>query len=440
MRFFVLLLTIAWSGWLCFAATAFSPEQRRLNLQSFEQVWETIRDTHWDPKLGGIDWQSVHDELRPRMESAKTMDEARQVVTSMLDRLHQTHFGIIPGDTYDRIDTHKETSLDGEQENQEEKNEGQTGIDLRILSGHAIVTGEDAGSSAQKAGVHAGWEVVRIGKEDVPPLIARLADSSQHSRMNDLLTSRALRARLNGPINSDVVVQFSDIDGKRISARLTRHVESGEISRFGFLPPMVVRFDARKLPGGVEYIRFNTFLKPDMVVPKFGEAIHDCGRCPGVIVDLRGNPGGLGAMAMGMAGFLISQPDQKLGTMYMRSLPVNFVIFPRPEVYPGRVAFLVDGLTASTSEILAGGLQDLKRARVFGERTAGAALPSRIERLPNGDGFQYAIANYISQSGRTLEGNGVNPDVEIPLDRKALSEGRDPVLEAALKWIAATSE
>jgi carboxyl-terminal processing protease len=118
----------------------------------------------------------------------------------------------------------------------------------------------------------------------------------------------------------------------------------------------------------------------------------------------------------------------------MRTLPIRFVIFPRPEVYSGPVAILVDGFTASTSEIFAGGLQDLKRARIFGERTAGAALPSQIERLPNGDGFQYAMANYISESGLQLEGHGVTPDAVVPLDRKALAEGRDAVVEAALKW------
>ena len=124
--------------------------------------------------------------------------------------------------------------------------------------------------------------------------------------------------------------------------------------------------------------------------------------------------------------------------MYMRTLPLRFIIFPRAEVYSGPVAILVDGFTASTSEIFAGGMQDLKRAHVFGERTAGAALPSHIERLPNGDGFQYAIANYISASGRQLEGNGVIPDVEVALDQAALSEGLDPVLQAALDWLHGT--
>jgi carboxyl-terminal processing protease len=96
---------------------------------------------------------------------------------------------------------------------------------------------------------------------------------------------------------------------------------------------------------------------------------------------------------------------------------------------------LVDGNSASTSEILAGGLKDLGRARVFGTKSAAAALPSIIERLPNGDGFQYAIANYISKGGKPLEGLGVVPDDEVLLTRKALLQGHDSVVDAALEWI-----
>jgi carboxyl-terminal processing protease len=405
------------------ATPTLSTEQRRLNIESFEHIWKTVRDKHWDPKLGGLDWQAVHDELLPRVEAARTMDEAREVERTMLERLHQTHFGIIPNDAYDPGGSDKSESVQGE-----------TGIHLRILSGHAIVWDVDGESAAHEAGVLKGWEIVRIDKTDIPQLIARLENAGTHSRLSELLTSRAIRNRLDGPAGSEVSVEFSDIAGKQMSRKIFRRAESGEMTQFGFLPPMAVRFESRKLQGGEEYIRFNIFLKPDMIVPRFGEAIRDCGHCPGIIIDLRGNPGGIGAMAMGMAGFLISQPDQKLGTMYMRTLPIRFVIFPRPEVYSGPVAILVDGFTASTSEIFAGGLQDLKRARTFGERTAGAALPSQIERLPNGDGFQYAMANYISESGLQLEGHGVTPDVVVPLDRKALAEGRDAVVEAAIKW------
>jgi carboxyl-terminal processing protease len=99
------------------------------------------------------------------------------------------------------------------------------------------------------------------------------------------------------------------------------------------------------------------------------------------------------------------------------------------------LAVLIDGCSASTAEILAGGLKDLHRARLFGTRTAAAALPSVIERLPNGDGFQYAIANYISQGGQPLEGIGAIPDEEVRLTRRGLLEGHDAPLEAALAWI-----
>ena len=95
----------------------------------------------------------------------------------------------------------------------------------------------------------------------------------------------------------------------------------------------------------------------------------------------------------------------------------------------------MDGASASTSEIMAEGLKDLGRARIFGTRTAAAALPSVFEKLPNGDGFQYAIANYISEGGKPLEGLGVTPDVETPITRAALLEGKDPPLDAAVAWI-----
>jgi carboxyl-terminal processing protease len=100
---------------------------------------------------------------------------------------------------------------------------------------------------------------------------------------------------------------------------------------------------------------------------------------------------------------------------------------------------LVDEMSMSTSEILAGGLRDLKRVRIFGTPTPGAALPSHIEKLPSGDRFQFAVANYISAGGDVLEGVGVAPDELVKPDRAALLAGRDPVIEAAVTWINSQS-
>jgi carboxyl-terminal processing protease len=79
-------------------------------------------------------------------------------------------------------------------------------------------------------------------------------------------------------------------------------------------------------------------------------------------------------------------------------------------------------------------MRDIGRARVFGVRTAGAALPSIVVKLPNDDRFQYAVANYISAGGKTLEGDGVVPDEVVVPDRKALLAGKDPILDAAVRW------
>jgi hypothetical protein len=199
----------------------------------------------------------------------------------------------------------------------------------------------------------------------------------------------------------------------------------GKIVSFGNLPESRLVFETRLLPSGTGYIRFNEFLDPVSLMPQIEKAVHDYRNAPGIILDLRGNRGGIGMMAMGIAGFFIPEAGHKLGEMTTRDTTIKFVIFPRAETYTGRLAILVDSGSASTSEILAQGLSDLGRARIFGSLTAGAALPSDIVRLPNGDGFQFAEAAYVSEKGKVLEGSGVTPDVEV----------RENVIETADAWI-----
>ncbi len=209
---------------------------------------------------------------------------------------------------------------------------------------------------------------------------------------------------------------------------------AGKLVEFGNLPPEHVCVEHRKLANGAGYIRLNLFLDPVTVMPEIETAIHEFKDAPAVILDLRNNPGGLGVMAMGVAGWFVSSEGLELGTMRGRDMEMKFEINPRLEAYTGRVAILVNGGSASTTEILAQGLQDLGRARIFGTRTAGAALPSDIIELPDGDRFQYPEANYVSVKGRVLEGNGVRPDVVVRPTVAALLEGRDLVLEAASDW------
>jgi carboxyl-terminal processing protease len=405
-----------------FAVAATLLADHQADLDSFEKVWATIRDKHWQEKPGGLDWNAIHAEFRPRAEKTATTDEMRAVLREMIGRLKQTHFGIVPGSIYALL--------------AENGGAGETGIDLRVLSGVPVVVRVDPGSSAEKAGVKPGWRIVSVDGVELAPLVTKAAaDPAIH----ELQLTRSVAAKLTGQPGAKIRVTFADPADQPVELELALGIERGELSAFGNLPPQHVWIESKRL-GDTGYIRFNIFLDLVRVMSSFQKMVESCKQCGGLILDLRGNPGGIGGMAMGMSGFLISKADQKLGTMYMREATLNFVVNPRLETFDGPVAVLVDGLSASTSEILAGGLKDLGRARIFGTRTAAAALPSQFERLPNGDGFQYAVANYISGGGKPLEGLGVTPDVEVKLTREALAAGHDPVIDAALDWIRSQKE
>jgi carboxyl-terminal processing protease len=150
-----------------------------------------------------------------------------------------------------------------------------------------------------------------------------------------------------------------------------------------------------------------------------------------MIIDLRGNPGGAGGMAMGVAGHVMDEP-KSLGAMRTRDTTLEFKVNPRRstpqgervEPFSGPVAIVVDPLSASTSEIFAGGLQKLGRARVFGRTSAGAALPAQMKSLPSGDALLFAFANFTLPDGSTIEGVGVIADEP----RGAHGFGYDPHL------------
>jgi carboxyl-terminal processing protease len=413
-----------------FCALALTPEQRQKNIDSFEYVWTTVRDKHYDPKLGGLNWQAVHDELRPALDKADSMDQVRAVMSDMLSRLHQTHFGIIPADLYSEVDANGKREESGEQ--------GSIGFDVRVVGSQVLVTFVEPGTPADKAGVRPGWEVRKIGAQDVPAIIAKLDQKFKDSSLRQIVERRTVMSRLDANADKDVSIEFLDGASKSVTRTVKHATPRGELTHFGYLWPSYVWIETGRVKtsrAAIGYARFNMFLDPPRVMGAFGDSVQSCLACDGFIVDLRGNPGGLGAMAMGMAGWFIETPGRRLGTLYLRENKLNFVVNPRASVFTGPVAILVDDASASTSEIFAGGLKDLKRARIFGTHTASAALPSVIEKLPNGDGFQFAIANYLSEGGQPLEGLGVIPDVEAPPTRDALLHGKDPAQDAAVQWI-----
>jgi carboxyl-terminal processing protease len=399
--------------------------ERGQAMASFEQVWTVIRDTHWQDAPGGLDWDAIRREFEPRIAASSNVDEVRELLSEMLGRLDQSHFGIIPQLVYDDLDPAR-------------GGQHVTGIDVRMLGEEAVVTEVVPGSPAEAAGVRPGWVLLALGSREIEAMMGPLQEIARQRGLRlDLVLTSSLRQRLSGAANSSVALSFLDQNGEVVDLEVPTVPPRGALVGFGNLPPMAVWYEDRRY-GDVTYVRFSAFLDVPRIMPSFERSVRDCDPCAGIIIDLRGNPGGIAAMAMGMTGFLTSEPGLELGTMHMRDVELRFAVNPRRDPFEGPVAVLIDSSSASTAEIFAGGLQDLGRARIFGTTSAGAALPSVIERLPNGDGFQHAIANYVSAGGQELEGRGVRPDEIVELDRRALLNAADPVLDAALGWIEAT--
>src|SRR6478609_5104305 len=118
------------------AATTVWAQARPVDVASFDQIWTTIRDTHWQKPPAGLDWDAIRAEYRPQVEKAANPDDARAVMQNMLRRLKQTHFGIVPRTIYSSLST-AEGAAD------EPEGAATPGIELRVLDGLAVVTRVD---------------------------------------------------------------------------------------------------------------------------------------------------------------------------------------------------------------------------------------------------------------------------------------------------------
>ena len=412
-----------------------SDARRAEHVESFEYVWNSIRNKHWDPDLNGVDWDQAREDLLPRVENATTDGEARAAMNELLARLGQSHFGIIPSSAYEDL---AEVS-DVDHGDEGSGGEGWAGIDARLIGDQVLVTRVHDSSPAARAKIERGSIIKKIGDREIAHTI-EVVEAAGGIQRPETTVGMIVNAQLNGTEGATRELTIVGSDNKERTVTLTLDPAPGKLASFGELPPTPVVIETTTLENGVGYFRFSIFLDPPRVLPAFQQFVKNHMDAPGIIIDVRGNPGGIILMAPGMINWLISEKGLSLGVMRMRDevrgpFDIPLVFNPRKNAYQGKVAVLTDELSISNSEILAAGLKDIGRAKIFGTRTAGLVLPSTVERLPNGDGFQYAFASYETSGGYSLEGQGAIPDVEMKPTRKELLKDTDPVLEAAESWI-----
>ncbi|MCI0486998.1 MAG: S41 family peptidase [Blastocatellia bacterium] len=391
-----------------------------LRQETFDIVWRTVKEKHFDPSFGGVDWDGVRKLYEPRLAAIKSDDELYDLLQRMLGELGQSHFQIIPPDAIAEDDPDKSSN-------------GSTGIDLNFINGQAVITRVDAESPAAKAGLRPGFIIQQVDGIVVRRIAGRLAKGKLSPERVRLQIARAVLARINGAADSSARIRYLDERNRLRKVVLTREKFNGEMSpALGNFPPQRVRFESKRLADRIGYIGFNIFVVS--LMDRIRAAIRSMSDAPGIIIDLRGNPGGLGNMSAGIAG-LLETKQTSLGRIRMRAGYQNFAVFPQKDPYTGLVVIIIDGGSASTSEVFAAGMQENGRATVVGERSLGAVLVSIFQKLPTGALFQYAFGDYKTPKGVLIEGRGVVPDVEVKPDRRELLKGHDPQIDAAIRQI-----
>ena len=455
---------------------------RNLSVATFDAVWQEIRDTHFDPDLNGVDWIAVRETYRPQAEAATSPQELRAAIGGMLGELGQSHFELIPSEVYgegsphDEVDTaaamdspqvgaegsRPDPAPDSPRNSEHSHHEGGrsgsaapgwTGLVARFVASEPMVTRVELDSPAQRAGVMPGDVIVSVDGFD-PSRFLQVAARDPESAMLRFEMNAMLGSSLAAHEGESISIELRSPSGSTRTIEVVGEPRPGELVQLGNLPPLEARLTHHTLDHAdlsalgltsfdgdtISNIAFSVWMPA--VATAFDESIDGSREALGVVIDLRGNPGGVGGMAMGMGGHFADSPIS-LGTMKTREAEIRFRVNPRRVDRAGKpvqpleipVAILVDEMSASTSEIFAGGMQEAGLARVFGRRTPGAALPAVMLKLPNGDVLLHAVADFTTPAGVRLEGRGVIPDQAVELDAATLSAGGDPDLRAAAGWI-----
>lgn len=419
--------------------------------ETFELVWSTINEHFYDPHFNGVDWKAIHDRYAPLVAATSSDDQLHRLLQQMINELHQSHFFVLPPsaipklaesdeedsglafepDENARVTKPMPTVLDRIRSGLTRRLSTGVGIDVRLMDGMPVVTHVTPGSSAAEAGLRPGLAIRSANGTDLTAAVKDIETNPiWHEIMKPEIPEVLIARYINGEPNSALKLVYLDGLNREHTVTMVRRRLEGEMSpAIGNLPPMYTEFEQRRFAGGIGYIRFNAFVP--LLMKKVCAALRSMNDAPGLILDLRGNHGGLLGMASGISG-LIDQNSFSIGMMQSRDGISSMYSFPQREPYRGRIVILIDGTSESAAEMFAAGLQESGRAFVIGQVSAGNVVPSAFIRLPTGALLQYGIAKYLSPHGSVLEGRGVVPDLLVVPTRRVLLSRGDPQLSAAI--------
>ncbi len=369
------------------AASTPDRDRARMNARVFDTVWDTVRRRYYDPNLHGVDWRAARETYRPEAQAALDDRALYRTLGQMLDLLDDDHAAAI-------------SPAQARRQDQARTRRAVMGVMLARLDGDAWrIDAVRAGSPAEEAGIQVGWVLQTVDGQawgvdfDVEagrPITLTFLDETAQTRTVTLI-----------PREMDPLPPFS-VDASRPGAVVLR-IEGFEAGLGRWLGDRLAEIPAES----------------------------------DVVIDLRGNPGGLLLEAdAALSCFLPAR--QPWATRIARGgRPVTLTIMPGcgdlEQPAPHDVALLVDQYSRSAAELTPAALQEAGRAVVVGEHTGGSVLISQDTRLPDGGRLTLSRADYITAGGVRLEKRGVTPDVIVARTLEDRRAGRDPMLDAALE-------
>ncbi len=354
-----------------------------------DEVWNIIDRSFVDGTFHQVDWKAVRTQYLNRNYASKK--EAYDAIREMVKKLGDPYTRFMDPEEYKnmQIDTSGELTGVGIQLAADEKTKK-----LTVIS-------PIEGSPAATAGI--------IAKDIITKIDSTSTDGMDVNKAVTLI---------RGPVGSEVQLTVM-----RNNQEFNYQLKRAKIE----IHP--VRYSDKKTPAGnIGYIRLVQFSAN--AAPEMREAIQNLEKqqVTGYILDLRSNPGGLLHASVDIARMWIQEGG--IVSTVDRQGESDREDADRRALTDKPLVVLVDGGSASASEILSGALQDNKRGTIIGTKTFGKGLVQSVRGLGDGSGLAVTIAKYLTPKGRDINKHGIDPDVVIELSdqqRQALGRDRDKI-------------
>jgi|YNPNPStandDraft_1061719.scaffolds.fasta_scaffold33089_2 C-terminal processing protease CtpA/Prc len=402
--------------------------------EAFEALFEKASREYPFTVEKGIDWNALYQEFAPRVASARNSADFYRALRDFSWAIPDGHVGISP-----------DANVFFEEQG------GSFGLILSELSdGRVLATSVLPGLPADEAGIQVGAEIIAWGGKPISQAISEVQPyfgpySTDHARR---LAQVIFLTRV--PPDTRVTVKFRN-PGTASPTEVTMRAVIDYDSLFQAIPLFntpLVPIETRMLEDtGLFYIKINTFMDDDRLMAHMWDHIINSlidNDIAGLILDIRTNGGGNGALAMNFAGyfydreFILSQDayyNQISGLFEYEELPTR--VTPAPVTYSGPIAVLIGPDCISACEWFAYAMTHNGRSTLVGHYpTAGAA--GEVGRgqydLPEGLSMQFPTGRPETPDGQLLiEGVGVQPDIVVPVSEDSALGRVDAVLNAAIE-------